>query len=174
MWHLLLLTKAKLISPPSVPRSIIRPFSQRKAWKFGSVSNEAAPTTWPGSLIPKATAGPPRVRRSIITPFCHKKACSSRVGVSAIPTTCPLLFIPLVGTALLAPPRVPRSVFAPFCQRTARHWVVSLKQKAGLPPELVVSATPTTWVELLTALAVLLGPPSVPRSVIAPLFQRKA
>src|SRR5262245_34614541 len=68
--------------PPRLPKSIIRPFSQRKGFVvgtpvsgFGTELVNEMPATWPCSLTKAARAsGPPRVPRSCIFPFSQRNA----------------------------------------------------------------------------------------------------
>src|SRR2546428_50429 len=144
-----------LAVPPKVPRSVIAPVCQRKAWV---VREEVVlrPTTAPDRLMPSATLKPPpRSPRSDITPFCQRKACSAPEAVAVSPTTCPKSLMPKASARSLAPPNDPRSVITPSCHRKA--W--------GRIPEVVVLLSPTTCPKLLMPKAMLAVPPKVPKSV---------
>ena len=70
-----LIAEARVVDPPSAPRSVITPFCHRNACQ-SPVSVNDSPMTWPASLISYASAlKPPSVPRSVIAPFrCHRTA----------------------------------------------------------------------------------------------------
>src|ERR1700676_3977596 len=129
--------KGKPKVPPSVPRSVMVPFSQRNGSVVGSpvtgftveFVNEH-PTTCPLSLIvmfPQGgESGPPKVPRSCI-PCClshrnvriwvPKKGSDTRF--EANPVTWPPLFT-MRPTLSYPPPIVPKSLIWVPVQRTAR------------------------------------------------------
>src|SRR5215470_12373556 len=101
--------------------------------------------------------------RSVTLPFCHKTACTLPLELTEDPTSCPKSFsaracVP-VPEELAALEREESGCIAPFCHR-----------KPTVEP-LAISAHPTTSPPVLTELAVLCSPPSVPKSVITPLSQ---
>src|SRR5256885_6281078 len=147
------------MSPGKVPKSVIALFCQRNAW-CPTEALPLDPTTWPASLMARASLPPPvgRTPRSVIDPWSQRNACPA-----LLPTICPALLIP---NAIVSdgPPRLPRSVIVPFCQRNARN-------DSHVPPQLA----PTTCPPSLMAYATLKSSPGrVPRSVIAPFSQRTA
>lgn len=88
-WPLELMAVAALKTPPKVPRSVMRPLVQRKAW----VSPDAFslwPTIWPWALMPNAPLkDPPRVPNSVTAPRSQMTArTSTRV---LLPSTVTLL-----------------------------------------------------------------------------------
>src|SRR2546426_8875188 len=103
-----------LAVPPKVPRSVITPFCQRKAWV---VCEEVVlrPTTAPDRLMPSATLKPPpRVPRSVIAPFCQRTACSAPEAVGVRPTPCPRSLIPKPSQGPTTQPTSPGPATPPF------------------------------------------------------------
>src|SRR5215469_14509084 len=103
----------------------------------------------------------------------------STVPSSANPTICPLLLIalacpllpPSVGRALILP-SAGRALILEGCQRNGRHvrWVPKRQTSSPFGSGAAVSESPTTCPESLISphIIQLFGPPSVPRSVLAP------
>src|SRR6266550_5058721 len=105
---------------PSVPRSVIAPFSQRTRCETGEASAHV-PTICPPLLIPAALqALPPNVGRDVIEPLAQRTACIEDAEYRLSPTTWPAS---LMSFARLpkSPGITPRSVIAPPCQRKACH-----------------------------------------------------
>src|SRR6516162_4719782 len=146
-----------------------------------------APTAWPRSLIPKATPSesPGNVGSSWISPFSQIAGLNCRTwgagqtgsgaAVSANPTTSPRLL--LSPACPLLPPSVSSAFITPACQRKGRHvrWVPKPQKSSPFGSGVEVSERPTAWpLSFGPGNAWLLGPPSVPRSVITPFCQTKA
>src|ERR1700751_4551062 len=91
-----------------------------------------------------------------------------------MPTTWPRLLIPLAATLL--PPSVGSGAIKPSCQRNGRHirWVPKPQKSSADGSGVEVSAAPVISPLSLRKVAVLFGPPSVPRLLVMPLLQRKA
>src|SRR2546428_237963 len=151
-----------LAVPPKVPRSVITPFCQRKAWV---VCEEVVlrPTTAPDRLMPSATLKPPpRVPRSVIAPFCQRTACSAPEAVVVSPTTCPKSLMPKASARSNVPPNVPRSVIAPFWIRDEVPIPIRATETRGDEPDtataaanapITISPTPTNASRRFTVIA---------------------
>src|SRR6516165_5890810 len=77
----------------------------------------------------------------------------------------------------LLPPRVASGVFRPFCQTNGRHMRCVPKPQKSSPYGSgfgVSEKAETSPLSLSGKNAVLLGPPSVPRSVFVPMRHRSA
>ena len=88
--------------------------------------------------------------------------------VNESPATCPRSLTKYATAS--GPPKEPKSCIAPSCHRKARIWVTKNENGSGV----VFVASPTTSPRLLTENAELSLPPSVPRSMASPSFQRTA
>src|SRR3989475_11134686 len=76
----LLMPLAVLKAPPKIPRAVIAPFCQRKAW---AAPDEdvllLTPATWPRSLMPTAQPShPPRGARTAALGSCCRSAARGR------------------------------------------------------------------------------------------------
>src|SRR5208283_2056567 len=105
---------------------------------------------------------------------CGGGQFGSALPVSANPPTSPWLLIPAAW--LLLPPGAGSGVITPFCHTKPRQMRLVPKPQKSSPfgSDVEVSDEPGTWVALFRpAKDWLLGPPSVPRSVITPFSNTK-
>src|SRR5580698_7700229 len=181
--------------PPKFPRFVTVPFSQSTACRAPMPSSSAhgpeIPTICPLSLIATAapSGSPGYVGSCCISPFFGPHTtgsyCSTAGGIqlgscvvfSAHPTTCPKSFTP--AARQLLPPRLfGRAAILPFSHTTPSQ-VNPLPNPQKFSPNgsgVVVSDTPSISPKmfLLGKSTALFGPPSVPRSTVAPYSQRVA
>src|SRR2546421_404660 len=100
--------------------------------------------------------------RSVHTPFAHRAPWLLPSQLVKMPATSPASLIARPELVVPQPSGYPRSVIVPLSQRKACRW-----------PD-AVRLSPVTCPAPLIPYAELEDPPSVPRSVMTPSFQRKA